>query len=88
DAGLPIVGDDIKSQVGATIVHRALAKLFEDRGDLPDGPGLATVRTRCGPRCRTSRKPVPRNTASGAFDGCPTGRTGAGPAGELSRYPL
>jgi myo-inositol-1-phosphate synthase len=32
EAGLPIVGDDIKSQVGATIVHRALAKLFEDRG--------------------------------------------------------
>ena len=32
DTGLPIVGDDIKSQVGATIVHRALAKLFEDRG--------------------------------------------------------
>src|SRR3954469_22265050 len=32
DAGLPIVGDDIKSQVGATIVHRALAKLFEERG--------------------------------------------------------
>src|SRR5690348_16214986 len=32
DAGLPIVGDDIKSQVGATIVHCALAKLFEDRG--------------------------------------------------------
>src|SRR3954469_5904548 len=32
DAGLPIVGDDIKTQVGATIVHRALAKLFEDRG--------------------------------------------------------
>jgi myo-inositol-1-phosphate synthase len=31
-AGLPIVGDDIKSQVGATIVHRQLAKLFEDRG--------------------------------------------------------
>jgi myo-inositol-1-phosphate synthase len=31
-AGLPIVGDDIKSQVGATIVHRILAKLFEDRG--------------------------------------------------------
>ena len=29
---LPIIGDDIKSQVGATIVHRALAKLFEDRG--------------------------------------------------------
>jgi myo-inositol-1-phosphate synthase len=32
EAGLPIVGDDIKSQVGATIVHRTLAKLFEDRG--------------------------------------------------------
>src|SRR5689334_15709533 len=31
-AGLPIVGDDIKSQVGATIVHRALAALFEERG--------------------------------------------------------
>jgi len=35
-AGLPIVGDDIKSQVGATITHRALAKLFEDRGVLLD----------------------------------------------------
>ena len=32
DAGLPIIGDDIKSQVGATIVHRALARLFNDRG--------------------------------------------------------
>ena len=32
DAGVPIVGDDIKSQVGATITHRMLAKLFEDRG--------------------------------------------------------
>ncbi|WDT94603.1 inositol-3-phosphate synthase [Thermoleophilum album] len=31
-AGLPIVGDDIKSQVGATIVHRTLARLFQDRG--------------------------------------------------------
>jgi myo-inositol-1-phosphate synthase len=31
-AGLPVVGDDIKSQVGATIVHRALARLFHDRG--------------------------------------------------------
>ena len=33
-AGLPIIGDDIKSQVGATITHRVLAKLFEDRGVL------------------------------------------------------
>jgi myo-inositol-1-phosphate synthase len=32
DAGVPVVGDDIKSQVGATIVHRALARLFADRG--------------------------------------------------------
>lgn len=30
--GLPIIGDDIKSQIGATIIHRALAKLFMDRG--------------------------------------------------------
>ncbi len=32
ERGIPIVGDDVKSQVGATIVHRTLAKLFEDRG--------------------------------------------------------
>ncbi|MCA1984417.1 inositol-3-phosphate synthase [Nocardioides nematodiphilus] len=32
DAGVPIVGDDIKSQVGATITHRVMSKLFEDRG--------------------------------------------------------
>ena len=31
-AGVPIIGDDIKSQVGATITHRVLSKLFEDRG--------------------------------------------------------
>jgi myo-inositol-1-phosphate synthase len=37
-AGLPIVGDDIKSQVGATIVHRSLARLFHERG-------VKTVRT-------------------------------------------
>ena len=35
-AGVPIVGDDIKSQVGATITHRVLAKLFEDRGVIVD----------------------------------------------------
>jgi myo-inositol-1-phosphate synthase len=34
EAGLPIIGDDIKSQVGATIVHRQLARLFHDRGVL------------------------------------------------------
>ncbi|AET65399.1 inositol-3-phosphate synthase [Methanothrix harundinacea] len=32
EAGIPIVGDDVKSQIGATIVHRTLAKLFNDRG--------------------------------------------------------
>jgi myo-inositol-1-phosphate synthase len=32
DANVPIVGDDVKSQIGATIVHRSLAKLFSDRG--------------------------------------------------------
>ena len=32
DRGLPIIGDDIKSQVGATIVHRVLTNLFKDRG--------------------------------------------------------
>ena len=31
-AGLPVIGDDIKSQVGATITHRVLTRLFEDRG--------------------------------------------------------
>jgi myo-inositol-1-phosphate synthase len=35
-AGVPIIGDDIKSQVGATITHRVLAKLFEDRGVILD----------------------------------------------------
>ena len=32
DAGVPIIGDDIKSQLGSTIAHRVLARLFEDRG--------------------------------------------------------
>jgi myo-inositol-1-phosphate synthase len=36
DAGVPIIGDDIKSQVGATITHRVIAKLFEDRGVVLD----------------------------------------------------
>ena len=35
-AGVPIVGDDIKSQVGATITHRVLARLFEERGVILD----------------------------------------------------
>jgi myo-inositol-1-phosphate synthase len=32
NAGVPIIGDDIKSQLGSTIAHRVLARLFEDRG--------------------------------------------------------
>ena len=32
DAGIPVVGDDVKAQLGATILHRTLAKLFADRG--------------------------------------------------------
>ncbi len=36
DAGVPIIGDDVKSQVGATITHRVLARLFEDRGVILD----------------------------------------------------
>jgi len=36
ERGLPLIGDDIKSQVGATIVHRALATLFRERGVLLD----------------------------------------------------
>jgi myo-inositol-1-phosphate synthase len=36
DAGVPIVGDDIKSQIGSTITHRVLARLFEDRGVILD----------------------------------------------------
>ncbi len=36
DAGIPMVGDDIKSQVGATIVHRILTRLFENRGMVLD----------------------------------------------------
>ncbi len=35
-AGLPIIGDDIKSQVGATITHRVMARLFQDRGVVLD----------------------------------------------------
>ncbi|MFV1779556.1 inositol-3-phosphate synthase, partial [Phaeobacter sp. Ay1a-4b] len=36
EAGVPIVGDDIKSQIGATITHRVMARLFEERGVVLD----------------------------------------------------
>ena len=45
DAGVPIIGDDIKSQVGSTIVHRVLTRLFEDRGPHPR-PHLPAERRR------------------------------------------
>ncbi len=43
EKGLPIVGDDIKSQVGATIVHRKLARLFQERGVLLERPHQLNV---------------------------------------------
>ena len=62
DAGVPIVGDDIKSQVGATITHRVLAKLFEDRG-VTTPPASCSTATRTWRRTRrrpgtTSSRPV------------------------------
>ncbi|HHV65456.1 MAG TPA: inositol-3-phosphate synthase [Peptococcaceae bacterium] len=36
DKNIPIIGDDVKSQIGATIIHRVLTKLFEDRGAILD----------------------------------------------------
>ncbi|HEY3241922.1 MAG TPA: inositol-3-phosphate synthase [Phycisphaerae bacterium] len=44
EAGLPVLGDDIKSQVGATIIHRVLTRLFEDRGQ----PVLRTYQLNVG----------------------------------------
>ena len=41
EQGTPLIGDDVKSQVGSTIIHRVLAKLFEDRGvHLDPGVGV------------------------------------------------
>lgn len=66
-AGLPIVGDDIKSQVGATITHRVLAKAFEDRGVVldrtyqPTSAGTWTSRTcSSGTGWSPRRSPRPR----------------------------
>src|SRR4029450_9481201 len=44
ERGLPIIGDDIKSQVGATITHRALTQIFRDRGVRLD----RTMQLNCG----------------------------------------
>ena len=55
-AGLPIVGDDIKSQVGATIVHRTLARLFHERG----------VQACCARRSSTSAATWTSTTCSSA----------------------
>lgn len=43
ERGLPLIGDDIKSQVGATIVHRLLANLFRDRGCVSTGRTSSTL---------------------------------------------
>ena len=70
DAGVPIVGDDIKSQVGATITHRVLAKLFEDRGvDAATAPtsstSAATWTSRtCSSASAWSRRRSPRPSPS------------------------
>ncbi len=73
---LPIIGDDIKSQVGATIVHRVLTNLFTDRGD-SSGPDLPVELRRkygllqhAGPRPPRVRRRFPRRTPSPAS--CPT----------------
>ena len=58
DAKVPIIGDDIKSQVGATIVHRVLSRLFEDRGLSIDHTYHCLLYTSPSPRDRTrSRMP-------------------------------
>src|SRR5690606_29927908 len=61
EAGVPIVGDDIKSQIGATITHRVLAKLFEDRGVILDRTMQLNVRSeerRVGEGGGSRRSPV------------------------------
>jgi myo-inositol-1-phosphate synthase len=68
DAGVPIIGDDIKSQVGATITHRVLARLFEERGVVLDRTyqlnvgGTWTSRT-CWSATGWSRRRSPRPRA-------------------------
>jgi myo-inositol-1-phosphate synthase len=67
EMGLPIIGDDIKSQVGATIVHRVLARLFQDRLPKPCPPTRAPPRwsllNRARGRCRPA-SPRPPDSAS------------------------
>jgi myo-inositol-1-phosphate synthase len=64
DRGLPIIGDDIKSQVGATITHRVLARLFKERGvrlssTLAAIPTSSTCWSATGWRARRSARPTP-----------------------------
>ena len=68
-AGLPIVGDDIKSQVGATIVHRTLARLFHDRASSCCAPASSTsaatwTSTTCSSASGWSPRRSPRPTRS------------------------
>ena len=63
DAGLPIIGDDIKSQVGATIVHRQLARLFHERGVGWSGPASSTsAATWTSSTCSSASGSTPRRS--------------------------
>ena len=73
EKGLPIVGDDIKSQVGATIVHRKLARLFQERGvrlerthqlNVGGNTDFLNMLERSGWRARRSPRPTPSPRSS------------------------
>ena len=69
EAGLPIIGDDIKSQVGATITHRVLTRLFMDRGVQVDRTyqlnfGATPTSPSCSSASGWSRRRSPRRTRS------------------------
>ncbi|GIW04177.1 MAG: hypothetical protein KatS3mg059_0797 [Thermomicrobiales bacterium] len=61
DRGVPIIGDDIKSQVGATITHRVLTRLFADRAFASTAPISSTlVATRTSSTCSSENASTPR----------------------------
>ena len=82
DAGIPIVGDDIKSQVGATITHRVMAKLFEDRGVVLDQALLLLLlgsvgRAASGASCRVAARVASRRRCRRSARESPTRRSAA-----------
>ena len=86
-AGLPIIGDDIKSQVGATIVHRTLARLFHDRGVKMSARRSSTwaatwTSTTCSSASGWSPRRSPRPTRSPHHraHSCPTDDVHIGPS--------